>query len=468
MNHISSMPHLASRIFGTPLLIHPRKLDVILSVLGPRLGLAMSDDSQALIKHLAAQAPPVNSTALTSNIAVISVSGTLVRRAAAVDAASGLTSYTAISAQLAQAVRDPAINAILLDIDSPGGEAGGAFDLADQIMAARQIKPIWAVANDDAFSAAYAIASAASRVYVTRTGGVGSVGVIALHVDQSQRDAMSGLRYTAVYAGDRKNDMSPHAPLSTDAAQALQAEVDRLYGLFVSTVAANRNLSEQDVQDTEAGLYFAQDAIDAGLADVVGTLDDALLALSEELHTQSTSIARIQGSGREMGISTPGSSMKRSVCMQNDATQAADGQTTQEDQRQSQLANQLSAGSEPAQGNDTSQDAGGETGAQVQASAAIQGHDIRAASAQVLAIAEICLLAGKSEMTAGLIERGVSVDQARKELLAAKASGSPEISSRILPEAGTQAQTKPEDSPVVRAAKQRAQSQRDAAQLNHR
>ena len=152
--------------------------------------------------------------------------------------------------------------------------------------------------------------------------------------------------------------------------------------------------------------------------------------------------------------------------MQNDATQAADGQTTQEDQ--SQLANQPSAGSEPAQGNDTSQDAGGETGAQVQASAAIQGHDISAASAQVLAIAEMCLLAGKSEMTAGLIERGVSVDQARKELLAAKASGSPEISSRILPEAGTQAQTKPEDSPVVRAAKQRAQSQRDAAQLNHR
>lgn len=466
MNHISSMPHLASRIFGTPLLIHPRKLDVILSVIGPRLGLAMSDDSQALIKHLASQASPVNPTALTSNIAVISVSGTLVRRAAAVDAASGLTSYAAISAQLAQAVRDPAVNAILLDIDSPGGEAGGAFDLADQIMAARQIKPIWAVANDDAFSAAYAIASAASRVYVTRTGGVGSVGVIALHVDQSQRDAMSGLRYTAVYAGDRKNDMSPHAPLSTDAAQALQTEVDRLYGLFVSTVAANRNLSAQDVQDTEAGLYFAQDAIDVGLADVVGTLDDALLALSEELHTQSTSIARIQGSGREMGISTPGSSMKRSVCMQNDATQAADGQTTQKEQSQS--TDQASAGTGPTQGSDTSQDAGGETSAQVQASTAGQSHDIKAASAQVLAIAEMCLLAGKAEMTAGLIERGVSVDQARKELLAAKASASPEISSRILPEAGTQTQTKPEDSPVVRAAKQRAQNQRDAAQVNHR
>lgn len=464
MNHISSMPHLASRIFGTPLLIHPRKLDVILSVLGPRLGVAMSDDSQQLIKHLAAQAPPANPTSLTSNIAVISVSGTLVRRAAAVDAASGLTSYSAISAQLAQAVRDPAVNAILLDIDSPGGEAGGAFDLADQIVGARQVKPIWAVANDDAFSAAYAIASAATRVYVTRTGGVGSVGVIALHVDQSQRDAMNGLRYTAVYAGDRKNDMSPHAPLSTDAAQALQAEVDRLYGLFVSTVAANRNLSVQDVQDTEAGLYFAQDAIDAGLADVVGTLDDALIALSEELQTKTTSIARIQGSGREMGISTPGPSMKRSVCMQNDATQTADGQTTQDEQHQP--ADQMRT--EPAQSGDATQGTGEPPGAQAQTSAVAQGHDIKAASAQVLAIAEMCLLAGKSEMTAALIERGVSVDQARKELLAAKASGSPEISSRILPEAGTQTQAKPEDSPVVRAAQQRAQKQRDATQVPHR
>ena len=464
MNHISSMPHLASRIFGTPLLIHPRKLDVILSVLGPRLGVAMSDDSQQLIKHLAAQAPPANPTSFTSNIAVISVSGTLVRRAAAVDAASGLTSYSAISAQLAQSVRDPAVNAILLDIDSPGGEAGGAFDLADQIVAARQVKPIWAVANDDAFSAAYAIASAATRVYVTRTGGVGSVGVIALHVDQSQRDAMNGLRYTAVYAGDRKNDMSPHAPLSTDAAQALQAEVDRLYGLFVTTVAANRNLSVQDVQDTEAGLYFAQDAIDAGLADVVGTLEDALIALSEELKTKTTSIARIQGSGREMGISTPGPSMKRSVCMQNDATQTADGQTNQEEQHQP--ADQTGTG--PAQDGDAAQRTGDQPGAQVQASVVAQGHDIKAASAQVLAIAEMCLLAGKSEMTADLIERGVSVDQARKELLAAKASGSPEISSRILPEAGTQTQAKPEDSPVVRAAQQRAQKQRDATQVPHR
>ncbi len=150
--------------------------------------------------------------------------------------------------------------------------------------------------------------------------------------------------------------------------------------------------------------------------------------------------------------------------MQNDATQTADGQTNQEEQHQP--ADQTGTG--PAQDGDAAQSTGDQPGAQLQASAVAQGHDIKAASAQVLAIAEMCLLAGKSEMTAALIERGVSVDQARKELLAAKASGSPEISSRILPEAGTQTQAKPEDSPVVRAAQQRAQKQRDAAQVTHR
>ena len=138
---------------------------------------------------------------------------------------------------------DPEVKAILLDIDSPGGESGGVFDLADRIRAATLVKPVWAVANDMAFSAAYALASAAQKVYVSRTGGVGSIGVIAIHVDQSLRDAQEGLHFTAVYAGDRKNDLTPHAPLSNDAQRFLQGEVDRVYGLFVDTVARQRGLS---------------------------------------------------------------------------------------------------------------------------------------------------------------------------------------------------------------------------------
>ena len=184
----------------------------------------------------------------TSGVAVIPIHGTLVRRTVGLEAESGLTSYTQLAAQLDAALANPEVAAILLDIDSPGGESGGVFDLADRIRAATQVKPVWAVANDMAFSAAYALASAASKVFVSRTGGVGSIGVIAMHVDQSEKDAQDGVRYTAVFAGDRKNDLTPHAPISNEAHAFLQAEVNRIYSIFVETVARNRGLAPSTVQ----------------------------------------------------------------------------------------------------------------------------------------------------------------------------------------------------------------------------
>ena len=150
-----------------------------------------------------------------------------------VDAASGLLSYAEIGASLQAALADRSVQGILLDLDSPGGETGGCFELARQVRAASLVKPVWALANDSAFSAAYAIGCAAERLVLSETGGVGSIGVIALHVDQSAKDAQDGYRYTAISAGARKNDFSPHDSLSLEATAALQAEVDRLYGLFV-------------------------------------------------------------------------------------------------------------------------------------------------------------------------------------------------------------------------------------------
>ncbi|BDU56000.1 hypothetical protein LTEGF4_16810 [Limnohabitans sp. TEGF004] len=404
------------------------------------------------------------------NIAVISILGTLVRRTGAMDAASGLTSYASISAQINAAINDPNVDAVLLDIDSPGGEAGGAFDLADEIVSARSTKPIWAVANDDAFSAAYAIACSAERIYLTRTGGVGSIGVIALHVDQTQRDALDGYRYTAIYAGDRKNDLSPHLPLSNEASTALQTEVDRLYEMFVSTVATNRGLDAQAVRDTQAGLFYAGDAIEAGFADAIGTADDALRALAVEVQQRKSAIARSFGSGREMEVSLPDPVLSKEKLMSQASPQSSGPPAVTES---TEAVATTSTGVVPEDTNpqeshqETESPAGadapkGEATEVVQpavaaASAAAASHDIRKASANVLAVAEMCLLAGKSDMTFSALERGLSVEQVRNELLAAKASDSPEISSRILPQAGTQTTTKPEQSPVVIAAQQRAQ-----------
>ncbi|MDD3371902.1 MAG: S49 family peptidase [Alphaproteobacteria bacterium] len=218
-------------------------------------------------------------------IAIIPIMGTLVRRTVGLEALSGLTSYAELSEQLMEAVSDPFIRAILLDIDSPGGEAGGVFDLADQIYAARQVKPVWAVANEEAFSAAYALAASAERLYVPRTGGVGSIGVIAVHLDQSEADAEEGLKYTAIFAGEHKDDFSQHKPLADPARDSLQKEVNRIYGLFVQSVARGRGMDVDALRATEAALFFGDEAKAAGLADKLGTFDVALADLSSFLST---------------------------------------------------------------------------------------------------------------------------------------------------------------------------------------
>lgn len=277
---ITNLPHLAARIFDTPLLIQRQKLDVILAALGPRIGLMTAepipmDDIDDM--------PDMDETydVTSEGIAVIQIQGTLVKKSGWLDAASGMTSYEGIRQQCEDACADANVHGILLDIDSPGGEVGGLFDLADYIYSQRQTKPIYAIADDDAFSAAYALASAAEKVFVTRTGGVGSVGVIALHIDQSGWDQKLGLKYTYVSAGARKQDLNPHEPISDEAQATLQTEIDRLYGIFVQTVARNRGMKPNAVRSTEAGMLFAENAVTGGFADAVGTFSDAMAAVTE-------------------------------------------------------------------------------------------------------------------------------------------------------------------------------------------
>jgi signal peptide peptidase SppA len=384
------LPHLAARLFGVPLAIHRPKLDVILAVLGPRVGLA---DLAAAPGYT----PPQRDSSATSGsppgVAVIPIHGTLVRRTVGLEAESGLTSYTGLAAQLDAAIGNPAVSAILLDIDSPGGESGGVFDLADRIRAACQIKPVWAVANDMAFSAAYALASAASRVFVSRTGGIGSIGVIAMHVDQSEKDAQDGVHYTAVFAGDRKNDLNPHEPISSEAHAFLKAEVNRIYGLFVETVARHRGIEASAVRDTEAGLFFGQAAVAMGLADAIGTFDEALAQLLASLSPNPTPVAVATRAGSF--CNHPKESLM------NDRTDPA------------ALDRPLA---DPA-------------GSPAQSPAATLS------VADAVEIAQTCTLADRTDLIAGFLEANTAPATVRSRLLSAKAEASPEIVSRIAPDA---------------------------------
>jgi signal peptide peptidase SppA len=387
-------PHLAGRLFGVPLLIHRPKLDVILSVLAPRLGLDGTLPQAAL-----SSSRPVTSP--TPGIAILPIHGSLVRRTLGMEAESGLLSYQAIQAGLAAALADPNVAGILLDVDSPGGEAGGVFDLADRIAAAAKIKPVWAIANESAFSAAYALASAASRLVVTRTAGIGSVGVIAMHIDQSGLDAKAGLQYTPIVAGAHKNDLSPHSAITDEARAMLQAEVDRLYGLFVDTVASHGRLTADALRATEAGLYFGEAAVAAGLADAVATFDDTLAEMADFLTPRT--VQRLAAARAEAALPTPSCSQKETQMPETDLASASAAPNY----------------------------------------------------ADAIEVAELCQLAGVPDRTASFLSAQTPVANVRRALLALRAQG-PEITSHLSPEAMAAQPESLKDNPLIAAARARA------------
>ncbi len=200
------------------------------------------------------------------DIAIIPIHGLLTKRS---ELFEDTVSYEDIRQTISQALVDDQVDSILLDIDSPGGEVGGLFDLVDFIFESKNVKPIYAYANDSAFSAAYAIASACSRVFINRTSGVGSIGVIATHVDVSESDKKEGINYTTIFAGDKKADLNIHQPISESAKDSLQVEVNRLYEMFLSVVSRNRDLHIDLLKATQAASYFGNDCINIGLADEI-------------------------------------------------------------------------------------------------------------------------------------------------------------------------------------------------------
>lgn len=319
-----TLAHLAGRLYNTPLLIHPDKAEVIERVFAAKLGadllLPLAVDIDKPTPEAVAYASPrfVDKPYIVTEgqVAVIPVMGSLVQRAGGLDAMSGLTGYNRIERLYRMAQIDRDVRGVLLELDSPGGEGAGLFDLADLL--ARAEKPTWAAVNEMAYSAGYAVAAATQRIAVTRTAGTGSVGVIALHMDQSERDAKEGRRYTAIYAGARKNDFTSHEPLSTDARRALQASIDRMYTLFVDHVGSARKLSADVVRATEAGLFEGQGAVDIGFADVVQPFNDTLQELEQHV------------AGTRMSFSTQGIAARHSGAhskMNESQNPAAGGET---------------------------------------------------------------------------------------------------------------------------------------------
>ena len=414
------LSHLASRLFGTPLLIHRPKLDVILSVVGQRMGLAAVSDMPAM-DMAAFQRPAL--AAAPEGIAVIPIHGSLVKRSLGMESVSGLTSYSEIAASLDAALADPQVRGILLDIDSPGGEASGSFELARRVRDISAQKPVWAVANDAAYSAAYALAASAQRLFVTETGGVGSIGVIALHVDQSVKDAKDGYRFTAITAGAHKNDYSPHEPLSDAARTELQGEVDRLYALFTDHVAAMRGLDIGAVRATEASLFFGSHAVTQGLADGVQTLETTLSQFHQFINAPKNALTHSPSQVRGV-IRAEAAPLKKEMTMNDEEKVIETIQAMHTDEAAVQVAHLVAEAR-------------------------------REVTQSAQAIAELCLLAGCPDRAAEFIAAGKTEADVRRVLIDARAARSEadDIRSNITVDAGIQSMDRPETSPIVAAVK---------------
>lgn len=189
---------------------------------------------------------------------------------------SGATGYEYIKRAFDRGMDDSEVHTIAFDFDSPGGMVAGNFELVEHVKSRSGEKAVLGFANDYAFSAAYSLASACDSITMTRSGGVGSVGVVTMHVDFSDAMDKRGIKVTFIFAGKHKVEGNPYQKLPEAARQRIQARIDRLYGEFVGIVAENRGMEEQAVRDTEALTYDATDAIGIGFADAIGTLEDEL------------------------------------------------------------------------------------------------------------------------------------------------------------------------------------------------
>lgn len=306
-------PHLAAQIFNVPLLVHPQKLDAIIAGLGERL---VGVKVEAVATEPGAALPAeVFSTrrgsfsdagyAVTDGVAVIFGSGALVHRTRFQAADSSFfVGYNSLAQQLEAAQDDAEVHAVLQIYDSPGGEVAGAFEYGDRIHAQRGRKPMWAIADTMAASAAYLAGSAFEQLAVTATGYLGSIGVVLRHVDFSRALANDGIAVTQIFAGAHKVDGNPYEPLPKSVQADLQAEVEGIYDMFVAAVERNRGLDARAIRATQAATYRGEAAVKHGLADRVATADQLISELAA-LRARSYPV----GQSARSTASTKGASM---------------------------------------------------------------------------------------------------------------------------------------------------------------
>jgi signal peptide peptidase SppA len=282
--------HFLAEALATPWALQPERLSAYAAALSSRYlgqrparagGMDENDHGAPRKPQAAPQAARPGTR--TGAIAVVGVYGTITQRANMMSICDGGTSTQAISNALRQANADETVNAIVLDIDSPGGSVYGIAELAAEIRASA--KPVTAIANSLAASAAYWLGTAAAELYVTPGGEVGSIGVWMAHEDWSKALEEAGVATTLISAGKFKTEGNPYAPLDADARSFMQSRVNDYYGAFTRDVAKGRKCGVDQVRSGmgQGRVLGADQAKTEGMVDGIMTFDQVLRQVARNI-----------------------------------------------------------------------------------------------------------------------------------------------------------------------------------------
>lgn len=282
---------IADRLNMQPVMISPAHVNMITDSLrqmqSANHDVEESESQRARVNLLAAYGYEYEAQSeekpfvFADGIAFIPVTGLLINRFSY--QWGWVTGYNFIRAQLTAALDDSDVKLILFDCHSGGGEVSGCFELCADIFTSRAVKPSVAVVDSASYSACYAIASSASKIVVTPSGGVGSIGVVAMHLDYSKYLSEVGIKVSFIFSGDHKVDGNMYEELPEPVRKSIQSRVDATRKEFVSLVATNRGLDTQVVFDTQAKCYSASEALDMGLIDAIKPPLEAVQASLIEL-----------------------------------------------------------------------------------------------------------------------------------------------------------------------------------------
>lgn len=292
---------LISRLCNRPLLVEARIALLVTSVLSERFGIAEIELDGELVSIEAGMSDAQSQIRddreyrVVDGIAHVPIYGSLVQRSRFLRPMSGATGYTAIDAQLRLAREDADVRAIVLDIDSGGGEVAGAFQAAASIASAAREKPVVAMANERALSAAFLLASGATRIVAPPGGDVGSIGVIAVMLDMSKAIERKGIRAHVIRAGDRKARGNEIEGPDERSLERVQASVNDIRARFAAFVADARGITLDAVLGTEAESLSAEEGLELGLVDEIITSTDDAVVLADRLAGKRSAVGRSNG-----------------------------------------------------------------------------------------------------------------------------------------------------------------------------